>query len=79
MENFNIFIRSIFVDNMIFAYFLGMCSFIAVSKNVKTAFGLGVAVTFMLVVTLPVNYLLQTYVLSAGALTWLGPGMPTLT
>lgn len=58
---------------MIFAYFLGMCSFIAVSKNVKTAFGLGVAVTFMLVVTLPVNYLLQTYVLSAGALTWLGP------
>ncbi|WP_305257449.1 NADH:ubiquinone reductase (Na(+)-transporting) subunit E [uncultured Duncaniella sp.] len=73
MENLNIFIRSIFVDNMIFAYFLGMCSFIAVSKNVKTAFGLGVAVTFMLVVTLPVNYLLQTYVLSAGALTWLGP------
>ncbi len=58
---------------MIFAYFLGMCSFIAVSKIVKTAFGLGVAVTFMLVVTLPVNYLLQTYVLSAGALTWLGP------
>ncbi len=72
MENFNIFIRSIFVDNMIFAYFLGMCSFIAVSKNVKTAFGLGVAVTFMLVVTLPVNYLLQTYVLSPGALVWLG-------
>ena len=67
MENLNIFIRSIF------AYFLGMCSFIAVSKNVKTAFGLGVAVTFMLVVTLPVNYLLQTYVLSAGALKWLGP------
>ena len=58
---------------MIFAYFLGMCSFIAVSKNVKTAFGLGVAVTFMLVVTLPVNYLLQTYVLRAGALSWLGP------
>ena len=73
MENLNIFIRSIFVDNMIFAYFLGMCSFIAVSKNVKTAFGLGVAVTFMLVVALPVNYLLQTYVLSAGALKWLGP------
>ena len=72
MENLNIFIRSIFVDNMIFAYFLGMCSFIAVSKNVKTAFGLGIAVTFMLVVTLPVNYLLETYVLRAGALTWLG-------
>lgn len=73
MENLNIFIRSIFIDNMIFAYFLGMCSFIAVSKNVKTAFGLGVAVTFMLVVTLPVNYLLHTYVLSAGALSWLDP------
>lgn len=72
MENFNIFIRSIFVDNMIFAYFLGMCSFLAVSKNVKTAFGLGVAVTFMLVITLPINYLLQTYVLSEGALSWLG-------
>ena len=73
MENLNLFIRSIFVDNMIFAYFLGMCSFLAVSKNVKTALGLGVAVTFMLVVTLPINYLLNTYVLSAGALTWLGP------
>lgn len=73
MENFNIFLRSIFVDNMIFAYFLGMCSFLAVSKNVKTAFGLGVAVTFMLVITLPVNYLLETYVLKAGALVWLGP------
>lgn len=73
MENLNIFIRSIFVDNMIFAYFLGMCSFLAVSKNVKTAFGLGIAVTFMLVVSLPVNYLLETYVLKAGALAWLGP------
>lgn len=72
MENLNLFIRSIFVDNMIFAYFLGMCSFLAVSKNVKTAFGLGVAVTFMLVITLPVNYLLETYVLRAGALSWLG-------
>lgn len=72
MENLNIFIRSIFVDNMIFAYFLGMCSFLAVSKNVKTAFGLGVAVTFMLVITLPINYLLNTYVLQPGALTWLG-------
>ena len=72
MENFNIFIRSIFIDNMIFAYFLGMCSFLAVSKNVKTAFGLGIAVTFMLVITLPINYLLNTYVLKAGALSWLG-------
>lgn len=73
MDNLNLFFRSIFIDNMIFAYFLGMCSFIAVSKNVKTAFGLGVAVTFMLVITLPINYLLNTYVLSSGALTWLGP------
>ena len=73
MENLNLFIRSIFVDNMIFAYFLGMCSFLAVSKNVKTALGLGVAVTFMLTITLPINYLLETYVLRAGALTWLGP------
>ena len=73
MENLNLFIRSIFVDNMVFAYFLGMCSFLAVSKNVKTAFGLGVAVTFMLVITVPINYLLQNYVLQAGALTWLGP------
>src|SRR5574344_1209258 len=73
MENaLSIFVRSIFVDNMIFAYFLGMCSFLAVSKNVKTALGLGAAVTFMLVITLPVNYLLQTYVLSPGALSWLG-------
>lgn len=72
MENLNLFIRSIFVDNMVFAYFLGMCSFLAVSKNVKTAFGLGVAVTFMLVVTLPVNFLLENYVLKAGALSWLG-------
>jgi Na+-transporting NADH:ubiquinone oxidoreductase subunit E len=73
MENLNLFIRSIFVDNMIFAYFLGMCSFLAVSKNVKTAFGLGIAVTFMLVITLPINYLLETYVLRAGALTWISP------
>ncbi|MDE7376055.1 MAG: NADH:ubiquinone reductase (Na(+)-transporting) subunit E [Muribaculaceae bacterium] len=73
MENFNIFIRSIFIDNMVFAYFLGMCSFLAVSKSVKTAFGLGVAVTFMLCITLPINYLLQVYVLQPGALAWLGP------
>lgn len=72
MENLNLFIRSIFIDNMIFAYFLGMCSFLAVSKNVKTAFGLGIAVTFMLIVSLPVNYLLDTYVLQPGALAWLG-------
>ncbi len=63
---------------MIFAYFLGMCSFIAVSKNVKTAFGLGIAVTFMLVVTLPVNYLLENYVLRPGALVWLGEEYATV-
>ncbi len=73
MDNLNLFIRSIFIDNMIFAYFLGMCSFIAVSKNVKTAFGLGIAVTFMLTITLPINYLLETYVLRPGALSWLSP------
>ncbi len=64
MEHFlSLFVRSIFVDNMIFAFFFGMCSYLAVSKNVKTALGLGVAVTFVLLVTLPVNYLLQTKVL----------------
>ena len=73
MEELNLFIKSIFIDNMIFAYFLGMCSFLAVSKNVKTAFGLGIAVTFMLVVTLPINYLLNKYVLQEGALQWLSP------
>ncbi len=72
MEDLNLFVKSIFIDNMIFAYFLGMCSYLAVSKNVKTAFGLGIAVTFMLVVTLPLNYLLDTYVLRPGALAWLG-------
>ncbi|NDV82690.1 NADH:ubiquinone reductase (Na(+)-transporting) subunit E [Bacteroides sp. 51] len=64
----SLFVRSIFVDNMIFAYFLGMCSYLAVSKNVKTAMGLGIAVIFVLVVTLPVNYLLQTKVLSPGGI-----------
>ena len=64
----SLFIRSIFVDNMIFAFFLGMCSYLAVSKNVKTAMGLGLAVIFVLVVTLPVNYLLQTKVLSPGGI-----------
>lgn len=71
MEELNLFIKSIFIDNMVFTYFLGMCSFLAVSKNVKTALGLGVAVTFMLVISLPVNYLLENYVLKAGALSWI--------
>ena len=68
MEYLSLFVKSIFVDNMIFAYFLGMCSFLAVSKNVKTAAGLGLAVIFVLLVTLPVNYLLNTYVLAPDAL-----------
>ncbi|TNF41951.1 MAG: NADH:ubiquinone reductase (Na(+)-transporting) subunit E, partial [Bacteroidetes bacterium] len=69
----NIFIKSIFIENMIFAYFLGMCSYLAVSKKVSTAAGLGVAVIFVLVITLPVNYLLENYVLKEGALVWLSP------
>ena len=72
MENLNLFIRSIFVDNMIFAYFLGMCSFLAVSKNVKTAFGLGIAVSFVLIIALPVTWTINEYLLKPGALTWLG-------
>ena len=72
MEYINLFVKSIFVDNMIFAYFLGMCSYLAVSKNVKTANGLGIAVIAMLIITLPLNYLLNKFVLSPGALSWLG-------
>ncbi|MCZ2416541.1 MAG: hypothetical protein LC132_03175 [Burkholderiales bacterium] len=69
----NIFVKSIFTENMIFAYFLGMCSYLAVSKTVKTASGLGLAVIFVLLITLPVNYLLDRYVLSPGALAWINP------
>ncbi len=73
MENLlNIFIKSIFVDNMIFAFFLGMCSFLAVSKSVKTAFGLGIAVIFVLLITVPVNFLMEKYLLRKGAMIWLG-------
>lgn len=72
-ELVNIFITSIFVENMIFAYFLGMCSYLAVSKTVKTAVGLGAAVIFVMIITVPVNYLLENYVLNEGALTWLSP------
>ena len=72
MDAISLIVRSIFVDNMIFAYYLGMCSYLAVSKNVKTAVGLGLAVTFVLVLTLPLNYMLENYVLKAGALEWLG-------
>ena len=78
MEYISLFVKSIFVDNMIFAYFLGMCSYLAASKNVKTASGLGAAVIFVLLVTLPINYLLNTYVLSPGALSWLSPSLATV-
>ena len=67
MDYISMFVRSIFVDNMVFAYYLGMCSFLAVSKNVKTSIGLGAAVTFILVCTLPINYLLQNYIFKAGS------------
>lgn len=70
----NIFVKAIFVENMIFAYFLGMCSYLAVSKKVSTGVGLGAAVIFVLGITVPVNYLLENYVLKEGALSWLGPG-----
>ena len=73
MEMLSLFVKSIFVDNMIFAYFLGMCSYLAVSKNVKTANGLGLAVIFVLICTLPLNWLLNRFVLQPGALSWIGP------
>ena len=76
MENIlNIFVKSIFIDNMVFAFFFGMCSYIAVSKTVKTAMGLGLAVIFVMTVTVPVNYLLNEYVLKAGALSWVSESM----
>lgn len=75
MDLLNLFIKSVFVDNMIFAYFLGMCSYLAVSKTVKTSMGLGIAVTFVLVATVPVNYLLHTYILKEGAMAWISPSL----
>ncbi len=76
MENIlNIFVKSIFVENMVFAFFFGVCSYIAVSKTVKTAMGLGLAVIFVMTVTVPVNYLLNQYVLERGALSWVSPSM----
>ena len=71
MEHVNIFIKAVFIENMIFAYFLGMCSYLAISKTVKNAVGLGVAVIFVLGVSVPVCYLIENYVLKAGALSWL--------
>ena len=71
-EYLSLFVRSIFVDNMIFAYFLGMCSFLAISKSVKTSIGLGAAVVFVMTLTVPINWLLENYILKPGALSWLG-------
>jgi Na+-transporting NADH:ubiquinone oxidoreductase subunit E len=79
MENhINLFISSVFVNNMVFAYFLGMCSYLAVSKTVKTAVGLGVAVIFVMLITIPVNYLLEKYLLAEGALAWISPKLANL-
>jgi Na+-transporting NADH:ubiquinone oxidoreductase subunit E len=78
MEYVNLFVRSIFIENMIFAYFLGMCSYLAVSKTVKTAVGLGAAVIFVLTITVPINYLLDMYLLMPGALKWLSPEYATI-
>ncbi|MFW5656400.1 MAG: NADH:ubiquinone reductase (Na(+)-transporting) subunit E [Bacteroidota bacterium] len=76
MENLvNIFVRSVFIDNMIFAYFLGMCSYLAVSKTVKTSVGLGIAVIFVLGITVPVDYLIEKYILKEGALVWISPAL----
>lgn len=71
----SVFVRSIFIDNMIFAYFLGMCSYLAVSKNVKTALGLGIAVIFVMVITVPLNWLLLNKVLKEGSLAWISPAL----
>jgi Na+-transporting NADH:ubiquinone oxidoreductase subunit E len=77
-ELVNIFVKSIFIDNMVFAYFLGMCSYLAVSKTVKTSMGLGIAVIFVLGITVPVNFLINKYLLAEGALAWLGDGFADL-
>lgn len=78
MDAINIAIKAIFIDNMVFAYFLGMCSFLAVSKKVKTAFGLGLAVIFVLTVTVPLNWIIFENVLKEGALAWLGPSFESI-
>ena len=78
MDLINLGVKSIFIDNMVFAYFLGMCSYLAVSKKVSTAIGLGLAVTFVLVITVPVDWLLLEYVLKEGALTWIHPSFATV-
>ena len=72
-EIINIFVKSIFIDNMVFAFFLGMCSYLAVSKTVKTSMVLGIAVCFVLLITVPINYLINEFILKEGALAWLSP------
>ena len=78
MEHVNIFIKAIFIENMIFAYFLGMCSYLAISKTVKSAVGLGLAVIFVLLISVPVCYILENYILKAGALQWLSSDFATI-
>jgi len=73
MDYANLFIKSIFIENMVFAYFLGMCSYLAVSKTVKTSIGMGFAVIFVLTIIVPLNFLIDQYLLQAGALKWIGP------
>ncbi len=77
-ELFNIFVKAIFIENMIFAYFLGMCSYLAVSRTVKTSAGLGIAVVFVLGITVPVDYLINKYLLLPGALSWISPSMASV-
>ncbi len=78
MEHVNIFIKAVFIENMIFAYFLGMCSYLAISKTVKNAVGLGIAVIFVLGVSVPVCYILEKYLLKPGAMSWLSADLATV-
>ncbi len=78
MEYINLFIKSVFIENMVFAYFFGMCSYLAVSKTVKTAVGLGAAVIFVMLITVPVNFLLDNYILKPGAMAWLDPELASI-
>lgn len=78
MEHVNIFIKAVFIENMIFAYFLGMCSYLAVSRKVQTGIGLGFAVIVVLGITVPLNYLVHHYVLKQGALAWISPALGKL-
>ena len=73
MDYANLFIKSIFIENMVFAYFLGMCSYLAISKTLKNGVGMGLAVIFVLTITVPLNYLIYEYLLVDGALSWIGP------